>query len=123
MDTWRLRLKSQDHADTGSVPGQSQLVLPSELMQLTKENRVTLEEVKELTARTFAAFGAMSQVESLRELDGLVKMAKHLEKVVVSISNNCTASKHANILTVKPWTARFFKRGESFKHTRLICDR
>lgn len=118
-------MKSQDRGSssalnagqvtTGSVSGQTQLVLPSELLQLTKENRVTLEEVRELTTRAFAAFGAMSQVESLRELDGLVKMAKHLEKVVVSRSNHCRASKHVSILTINQMFISVFLDSEIVK--------
>lgn len=114
IDTWRLRLKSQEHiyppmisvgitpgvpmeqVDPATVPGHS---LPSELLQLMKESRATLEEIQELTARTSDGFGTMPEVEVLSELYGLVKMAKHLEEMVVRNLKTSTTSKIVDIVT------------------------
>lgn len=72
--------------DCDLVPSQSQLVLPLELLQLTRASRMMLKEIQELTARNSDAVDALPQAENLRELDMLVKMANQLKEIVVSHS-------------------------------------
>lgn len=89
-----------EQVDPATVPGHS---LPSELLQLMKESRATLEEIQELTARTSDGFGTMPEVEVLSELYGLVKMAKHLEEMVVRNLKTSTTSEIVDIVTKPLW--------------------
>ena len=114
IDTWRLRLRSQAQSssptllatnsaevpmglvDKSPVPSQILPDLPSELLQLTRENRAMLDKVVELTDVHSATFNAMPQAASLSELDRLVGMARHLGEIVVS-----TETSHTGVAMLK----------------------
>lgn len=94
IDTKRLRLRSQyrssfptslaTYSTKATAPIQIQPTLPSDLLRLTKENRAMLDKVMELIHIHSATINAMPQAASLRKLDRLVGMARHLEEIVVS---------------------------------------
>lgn len=83
-----------EHAAT-SV--QSQPTPPAGVREITRHNQAILGQVMDLVTFTTVGVNAMTQAESLRELDRLLLMAKQLKVMVVSISvgavNQCVHTK------------------------------
>lgn len=71
-------------SEPAAMSFQSQPTLPAGVREITRHNRAILDQVTDLITFTTVGVNAMTQAESLRELDKLLLMAKQLKVMVVS---------------------------------------